>query len=280
MENEGPISINLHEILRNRITGWKGRMIPGCLITALEKLIRQKELNEILEHAYPNEGSEFCREVYEFLNISLSVDGFQNVPEKGRFIFASNHPLGGLDGMGLIFFLGNEYGDEHIRFLVNDMLMNIVPLRNVFLPINKYGSQGREAARLINEAYASDDTQIIIFPAGLVSRLQDSGKIEDLEWQKAFVSKAIEYKRDIIPVHFEGQNSMTFYKTARLRKKLGLKINLEQALLPSEVMKSRNTLFRIRFGMPIPWDVLKYFIEEKGQTPKDLANQIRDIVYG
>lgn len=98
-------------------------------------------------------------------------------------MFASNHPLGALDGIALISLIGGHYGDSNVRFLVNDLLMNLEPLRNVFLPINKFGAQGRDNARSISAAMASD-MQMVQFPAGLVSRLHPGGKIADLEWKK------------------------------------------------------------------------------------------------
>lgn len=266
--------IDLTNIIRTRVGGWKAKLIPGFLLRALERLIHQKELNEVLETTYPKEGSEFARGVYDFFNVRLHTEGMENIPSEGRFIFASNHPLGGLDGIGLIAILGERYGDKNISFLVNDMLMNVEPLRPVFLPVNKYGSQGRDAARAINEAYASD-RQVIIFPAGLCSRLGDDGTIRDLRWNKSFIAKAIEYKRDIIPVHFIGENSPRFYKTARRRKKLGLKINIEQALLPGELCKSRNKEFRVIFGKPILWQTLA----DSNHTPTALAAEIKSTVY-
>ncbi|MDE6340615.1 MAG: 1-acyl-sn-glycerol-3-phosphate acyltransferase [Muribaculaceae bacterium] len=268
------IKIDLTKIIRNRVGGWKGKMIPGFLLRALERLIHQDELNEVLEKTYPKEGSDFACGVYDFFNVKLHAIGMENIPSEGRFIFASNHPLGGLDGIGLIAILGKKYGDENISFLVNDMLMNVEPLRPVFLPINKYGSQGRDAARAINDAYASD-RQIIIFPAGLCSRLGDDGKIRDLRWNKSFIAKAIEYKRDIIPVHFIGENSPRFYKTARRRKKLGLKINIEQALLPGELCKSRGKEFRVIFGKPISWQDLA----ASNLSPATLADEVKSTAY-
>lgn len=270
---EGPIILNLHEILRKRMTGKASRLLPGFLITRLEKLIRQDELNEILRVTYPARGSEFSARVLDFLNIEVEVVGLDRLPE-GRFMFASNHPLGGLDGITLIALLGKKYGDEGVRFLVNDMLMNVEPLRDVFLPINKFGSQGRMAAKAINEALASD-RQILQFPAGLVSRLQKGGIIADLEWQKAFVSKAIQYERDIVPVKFEALNTKGFYKKARLRKRLGIKFNLEQILLPGEVCKSRGKKFRVIFGEPISVSALR----SSGKPARQLAAEIRDLVY-
>ena len=166
------------------------------------------------------------------------------------------------------------YGDENFRFLVNDMLMNVRPLRNVFLPINKYGAQGRSAAVQINQEYESDK-QMIIFPAGLVSRKQKGGEIKDLQWQKAFIAKAIEYQRDIIPVFFEGLNSPFFYNFAKWRKCSGLKFNIEQVLLRSDVCKSRGKHFRIHIGRPISWQSLK----QSDRTPIQLADDIKAAVY-
>lgn len=269
----GPLEINLHAILRERVPQKYSRFIPGFLISGLEKVIRQEELNELLRTAYPSRGSAFARRILECLGITVEVIGLENLPHK-RLMFASNHPLGGLDGIALIAVLGERYGDNGIRFLVNDMLMNIEPLRDVFLPINKYGSQGRSAAIAINEAMAGD-MQVLQFPAGLVSRLHPDGSISDLEWQKAFVAKAIEYERDIVPVRFESENTPLFYQTAKWRKRLGLKVNIEQALLPGELCKAKGKRFRIIFGRPIPWQKLR----DSGKPPRQLAAAIRQLVY-
>lgn len=272
------MNIDLHRILRERIGGWKGKLIPGCLISALERMVHQRELNEVLDSVRPAQGTEFARKTYDYFELTLESRGEENIPDEGRFIFASNHPLGGLDGIGLIKVLGRRYGDDGLRFLVNDMLMNVEPLRPVFLPINKYGSQGRAGASAIASAYASD-VQMLIFPAGLVSRLQPDGAIEDLTWQKSFVQKAVEYRRDIIPVRFEGRNRMRFYRTARWRKRLGLKVNIEQAMLPAELCASRGKKFRVTFGRPIGWQEISARLSD-GETPAQIAASIRSLIYG
>ena len=272
--NKNLLVINIKEILNKRIPKQKRRWIPPFLITAIEKLIHQKELNEILRATLPSEGSEFARRVLKYLDITVSIEGLENLKEGSRYMFASNHPLGGLDGMALITVLGNKYGDDNMRFLVNDMLMNVDPLKGIFLPVNKFGKQGKAYAKIINEKMESD-CQIFQFPAGLCSRLLDNGEIADLEWQKSFVAKAIEYKRDVVPVFFVGKNSKRFYKTARWRKKLGIKFNLEQILLPSELCKSRGSHYRVIFGSPIPWQSLV----ESGKNYKELASDIRSLSY-
>ena len=269
-----PLVIDLHKILRKRLPEKIGRFVPYFVITLLSKVIRQEELNEILRVTFPKRGSAFSKRVMEHLNISLTVKGLENLEPGKRYMFASNHPLGGLDGIALIGVLGEKYGDDNIRFLVNDMLMNVEPLREVFLPVNKFGKQGREASKAINEAMSSDK-QIFQFPAGLCSRLQPDGKISDLEWQKSFVSKAIESSRDIVPVFFKGQNSKKFYRTAKWRKRLGLKFNIEQILLPSEVCKASGNHFEIIFGKPIDIKMLG----ESGRPAKILAQEIKKKVY-
>lgn len=269
-----PIEIDLHGILRSRLPRNVGRIVPGFLISGLERLIRQKELNEMLRAAFPARGSAFARKILEHLGVTVEVKGLENLEGHRRLMFASNHPLGGLDGIALIAVLGERYGDDGIRFLVNDMLMNVEPLRDMFIPVNKYGRQGRDRTRAINEALESE-MHILQFPAGLVSRLQPDGTISDLEWQKSFVAKSIESRRDVVPVKFEGMNSMTFYRTAKWRKKLGLKVNVEQALLPGELCKAGGKRFRIIFGKPISWEKLK----AREENPRNLAAALRKMAY-
>lgn len=269
-----PLQLNIREILKARIPKGKRRFLPPFLITWVEKLIRQKELNEILRETHPSEGSDFSKKVLKHLDITLNVEGLQNLQDGKRYMFASNHPLGGLDGIALIKVLGEKYGDDNIRFLVNDMLMNVTPLKKIFLPVNKFGRQGKEYASVINEKLNSD-CQIFQFPAGLCSRKGANGEIRDLEWQKSFVTKAIESERDIVPVYFEGRNSNRFYKTANWRKKLGIKFNIEQILLPSELCKARGSNYRIVFGTPISITELK----NSNKSAKELASVIRSRSY-
>ena len=269
------LQLDIEGILRKRIPSRKQKFIPGFLYGALSRLIHQDELNEMLRIGYPSQGSEFSRKVLKHLDIEVTVEGAENLPAKDRrVVFASNHPLGGLDGIALIAVLGQRYGDENIRFLVNDLLMNVEPLDTVFLPINKYGSQARAAAEAINAEYASD-RQIVIFPAGLVSRLHPGGEVHDLKWQKAFVQKAIENDRDIIPVRFVALNRKRFYRLAKWRKKLGIKVNIEQATLPAELCASRGKRFRIIIGQPVSVSELR----ASGKSFPQLAEDLRAAIY-
>jgi hypothetical protein len=166
--------------------------------------------------------------------------------------------------------LGRRY--KEIRFLVNDILLNLYPIKGLMIPINKHGAHSRDAALMIEEAMASDK-QILTFPSGLVSR-KIKGRIIDLEWKKNFIQKAIENKRDVIPVHFSGRNSNWFYFVANLRKFLGIKWNLEMFYLVDESYKHRNMSVNVDFGKPVPWQTF-----DNSKTPKEWADYIRAIVY-
>ncbi len=248
-----PLHIDVGQVLRQRLPRHY-RYIPKCLVTWLKRTICQDELNTIAAAVFPRRGVEAATMALAEMSVKINVVGADNIPPTGRFVFASNHPLGGLDGLALISFLGQRYGGN-IRFVVNDLLTALTPLEDLFLPVNKHGRQSRECAKLIEEQCAGN-TQIITFPAGLCSRMTKDGKIHDLKWNKFFVTHAVKYHRDIIPVYFEGQNSPFFYRFAKLRERLGLKFNIEMIYLPSEMIKRKNTTFTIHIGKPIPWTTL------------------------
>lgn len=247
------------------------KMIPGFIFSYLKKIIHQDDINDFITRYGNRKGLDFSDAILEYLNVSYEVQGAENLPSPdGRYIFVSNHPLGGPDGIILISFLGTRYPD--LKFPVNDLLLNLRNLNTIFLPVNKHGAQAKEAVAAIENAYASD-CQMIMFPAGLVSRKQ-KGIIKDLEWQKSFVSKAIQHQRDIIPIFIDGRNSDFFYNLAKLRKKVGLKANIEMLYLADEAFKQRNRAFKIYIGQAIPWQSL-----DKSKKTLEWAQEIKERVY-
>jgi len=246
------------------------RLLPGFVFRLLEKIIHQDEMNHFLSRYGHLEGIDFVTAVLNEFNVEVVVKGKENLPLQGRCVFAGNHPLGGFDGMVLIKILGEHYGD--MRFLVNDILMNIENLRKVFLPINKHGGHSREAALLIGQAFASD-MPIATFPAGLCSR-RIKGQITDLPWKNNFLKKAIASRRDIVPVFFNARNSNLFYSLANLRKKLGIKANIEMFLLPDEMFKFRNRKITVVFGKPLP-----YTLFDSSRSIDQWVEFVREKVY-
>ncbi|MDR2234444.1 MAG: 1-acyl-sn-glycerol-3-phosphate acyltransferase [Tannerella sp.] len=248
------------------------KKIPGFLINYLIRTIHQDDLNDILERFHDCDGVSFMQAVVEDFKLKIATIGAQHIPRDGRkYIFASNHPLGGLDGICLGALIGAQY-DSQIALLVNDLLLFIPNLRSVFIPVNKHGVQGKQAALKIEETFRSDK-QIITFPAGLCSRKQH-GKICDLEWKKSFIQKAVEYQRDVVPVYFEAHNSNFFYRLANFRKRLCIKMNFEMLYLPAEMFKQKNSLFRVYFGPPVSWQTF-----DNSRKPAEWAEWMKQQVY-
>lgn len=271
MDSESEFKIDVDGVLKSKMPRHYTK-IPKFAVNYLKRVIHQDDINGIIERQKAKDGVEFMQAlVDDEFRLTIHVHGEENIPVSGKFVFASNHPLGGMDGICLSAFLGKKFNGK-IKYLVNDLLLNIKNLESIFVPINKYGSQAKNSAQAMNEAYASEN-QIITFPAGLCSR-RVNGQIKDLEWLKSFVIKAVEYQRDIIPVYFEGRNSNFFYNLSNFRKKIGVKFNVELLYLPDEMFKNKNQTFHITFGKPIPWQSL-----DKSKTPKAWAQHIKDVVY-
>jgi putative hemolysin len=271
MEDSKFFHINIQKIIDTKAPH-AAKKIPKFVVKGLAKFINQDGINKFLEYSGDARGVDFMNNAVKYFDIKLQTAGEDNLPDSDtRCIFASNHPLGGMDGICLSSCLGNRYQGK-IKYLVNDILYFLEPLRDIFVPINKHGAQKRSAADILHDVLASDN-QIITFPAGLCSR-KTKNTICDLEWKKMFIVKAIQYKRDIVPVYFEGKNSDLFYNLANIRKNSGIKFNLEMLLLPRELFKAKGSTFTIRFGKPIPWQTF-----DSSKSPQQWADNIKQIVY-
>jgi 1-acyl-sn-glycerol-3-phosphate acyltransferase len=262
--------IDIRQVLREK-NSFLAKKLPGFIVNYLIRIVHQDELNYILNRYHDKDGVDFMVELLDYFDLTLETNGAENIPETGRYVFASNHPLGGLDGICLSAFLGRRF-NGNIRYQVNDLLLFIPNLRSIFIPVNKHGRQTKQTAVLTDEAYASDN-QIITFPAGLCSR-KIKGEITDLEWKKSFIRKAVAYKRDVIPVCFEGRNSDFFYRLANIRTGLGIKANIEMLYLSDELFKSKRSTYHIYFGKPIPWQTF-----DTSKTIAGWAEWIHNISY-
>ena len=263
------LQIDVERVLYSKNPALK-KVMPGFLIRYLKRIVHQDELNEFLRLTGHLKNAEFIKAGLEFFYIRYNVSGSENIPGSGRYIFVSNHPLGGLDGLVFIYELSKYFSD--LKFPVNDILMNITNLSGIFLPVNKHGAQGREAARMIEEAYASE-SQILYYPAGLCSR-KKKGIIRDLQWHKSFISKSVQYKRDIVPAFFSGRNSNFFYNLSNFRNFLGIKANIEMLYLVDELFKQKGKEIALIFGKAIPWQTF-----DNSKTPPEWAEWVKGKSY-
>ena len=264
------LQIDVDKVLESKNPALK-KIIPRFLIAWLKKIIHQNEINYFLAKYKDLKDEKLVAAWLEYTNVKYRVIGAENIPTTdGRHLFVSNHPLGGLDGVVFI----NEIAKRHsnVKFPVNDILTHIENLSGIFLPINKHGNQSKEAAKQLEDAYASD-SQILYFPAGLCSR-KIKGEIKDLQWHKNFIIKAKQYKRDVVPAYFSGRNSPFFYNLANLRKFLGIKANIEMFFLPNEMFKQKDKEITLVFGKKIP-----YTFFDKSKTPSQWAEWVKGECY-
>lgn len=261
--------IDVQQVIRKKnpkLAKW----IPKPFLRFLSRTIHQEEINRIMSDYHDKMGLDFVDAVIEDLGVHVVLQGQENLPKDKGVVFASNHPLGGLDGIAFMHAIGRHRRD--VKFLVNDILMNIRNLEPLFVPINKHGGQAKGYIKAINEAYAADQA-LLVFPAGLVSR-EVKGQITDLEWKKSFISRSKKYKKNIVPVYIEGKNSKFFYKFAKLRQRLGVKVNLEMLFLPKEMFAQKNQTVKIIIGKEIPYTTFS-----KEHNEQYWANEVRQQVY-
>lgn len=247
------------------------RLIPGFIYHYLHNALALDEINEILRKHGHKKGFEFASSSIDMFNVSVTLIGEENLIEGGPFIFVSNHPLGGFDGVLLIREIGERYNRKY-KVLVNDILLNVKNMDNIFVPINKHGAQAMENVKYIDQIFLSDD-HVMTFPAGLVSR-RKKGIIRDTEWKKNFVTKAVQYKRDVIPIHITGRCSNFFYNLANLRKFLRIKANIEMFYLPRETFRHKNNHYTITVGKAISYQTF-----DKSKRPSEWAQLMQDHCY-
>lgn len=266
-------TIDIDKILASKM-GKKVKFVPKFLVRWLKHIIHEDEVNRFLWESRDKSGTEWLTECVRYLDMDLRIEGLENLPDKNDgklYTFVSNHPLGGQDGVALGSIIGKHY-DGNFRYLVNDLLLNLPGLAPVSIGINKTGKQSRDFPRMVEAGFQSNN-HMLMFPAGLNSR-KINGIIHDLPWKKTFITKSVEYKRDVVPIYFSGRNSERFYRIANWQKKLGLKINIAMLFLVDEMYRNVHKSFTVKIGKPIPWQTF-----DKSKTPVEWAKFVEDKVY-
>lgn len=247
------------------------KKLPGFVIGLLKKIICQDKINRLLTLYGHLSGVEFIDAVFKDLNVEIINHGLEKIDLTQRYVFTANHPLGGIDGLAVISSVNKNFGKA--KAVVNELLMNIDNLKEVFCGVNVYGHASQNNAEDIETLFSSKES-VCVFPAGLCSRKID-GKISDLPWKKNFIEKAIKYDIPIVPVFIEAYNSNFFYNTAALRKKAGIKFNYELILLPSEVFKFHDKNISLYFGEPVMPETLRAM-----ENKEDRVQYVREKTYG
>ena len=266
-------TVDIEKILRSKM-GPKAKWVPAFVVNWLKRIIHEDTMNGFLWEARDLQGTPWLEATLRHLSCSINVEGMENLPAKDDpklYTFVSNHPLGGIDGVALGIVIGKQY-DDRFRYLVNDLLMNLPGLAPLCIPINKTGKQGRDFPKIVEAGFQSN-YHILMFPAGLCSR-RHNGIIRDLPWKKTFITKSVEYQRDVVPIYFEGRNSDFFYRLSNISDRYVKKINIAMLFLVDEMYKNTGNVFHVRIGKPIPWQTFDH-----SRTPAEWAAFVQDKVY-
>lgn len=269
MEKPNPNHVNIEEMLGPKLR----KKIPRFLINYLKKIVHESEMNEAIDQSNGLSGPEFFKFALDYLDITYTVIGEENLPKDGKYIFVGNHPLGGADALIVGEIIRQHYGND-IRFISNSLVAGMKPLSSMFIPVNLLGGpQTRDFGVLMEELFESDN-QVSIFPAGTCAK-RVNGKITEMPWKKMFVTRAKKSHRDVIPIHCTGRNSNWFYFISNVSKFLGLKVNIGMMYLVDELFKAQHKHFTVTIGEPIPWQTF-----DSSKSDAQWANHVRKMVIG
>ena len=273
MEQITEKTVDIEHVLRSKL-GAKAKWVPSPLVRWLKHIVHEDTINQFLWENRDKTGTPWLEACMDHLQTTIEVEGLENLPAKDDtrlYTFVSNHPMGGIDGVALGSVIGKQYNDR-FRYLVNDLLMNLPGLAPLCIPINKTGKQARNFPAMVETGFQSN-YHMLMFPAGLCSR-RHNGIIRDLPWKKTFITKSVEYHRDVVPIHFEGRNSDFFYRLSNICDRYVKKVNIAMLFLVDEMYKNTGNTFRVRIGKPIPWQTF-----DKSKTPAEWAQFVQDQVY-
>jgi putative hemolysin len=273
MEADFEKTIDIDKVLKSKM-GAKAKWVPRFAVKWLKHIIHEDAMNGFLWESRNLRGTPWLEACVKYLQCTVEVEGMENLPAKddGKlYTFVSNHPMGGIDGVALGSVIGRHY-DDKFRYLVNDLLMNLPGLAPLCIPINKTGHQGRNFPQMVEDGFSSN-YHMLMFPAGLCSR-RKNGVIRDLPWKKTFVTKSVEYQRDVVPIFFGGRNSEFFYRLSNISDRYVKKVNIAMLFLVDEMYKNVGKTFHVKIGKPIPWQTF-----DNSKTPAEWAEYVKQQVY-
>ncbi len=262
--------LDLEGRLQTRFPAWfAGRRahIARPLVRSIARLSRLDAIEAFMrEHAHLR-GFAFIEAALERFDCRFLVDHVERerIPEQGRVVIVANHPMGALDALALLAFVGSIRRD--VRIVANDFLLAFDMLSDLLIPFRMLGGRpGAEGLRQVDAALAREEA-VIVFPAGEVSRLTPFG-VRDGAWRHGFVRFAEAAHAPLVPVRIEGRNSALFYGVSALFKPLGT------GMLAREVFARRHSRLVLRVGEPITLD------DVGGAADRRVASlAVREAVY-
>ncbi len=208
--------------------------------------------NEIVGHS-----PQMMTDMLDLINVRLDIRARIWPPPVAPgepLVMIANHPYGIGDGISSLA-MAEQLG-RPFRVLINKDLLKVPEIEPISLPIDFSDSPSAmkgnlrsrsEARRLLKEGVT-----IVVFPAGGVATAANPfGRAEELPW-KTFAASLIQQARaSVLPLFFEGQNSVLFHVVSRLS------LTLRLSLLVSEFRHFPNHTMTVHVGEITPFSALK-----------------------
>lgn len=229
------------------------------LVNRLIKLLSVDKVNWLHDHNCDTPGAPFVEGLLRDLDIKLKVDNEDILDKMGDkpFITVSNHPFGALDGIILIHLLASR--NPNFKVMVNMVLNYISAMQPNFIAVDPLASNdpAKKAATMrgIREAmvHCKKGYPLGFFPAGAVSKITETLRIEDRKWQPTIMRLIQQLKVPVVPIYFHGHNSTWFNILGLISWKL------RTLRLPAEVFRKKGTTFHISIGEPISVEELNKY---------------------
>jgi putative hemolysin len=225
------------------------------IVALLTRVARIDEVNDLYAKVCEAQGIDCIVELFKQLDLEIELDEkmLENIPATGAFVVVANHPFGALDGLTMLYAISKVRPD--FKVMANFLLQNVEPIKDYFISVNPFESR-REIYSNVTGLKAvmqhlENGHPMGLFPAGEVSTFQgDSRTIMDKKWANSAIKIIRNAKVPIVPVYFEGTNSRIFHLLGMINS------NLRTLALPSEMLKKKGKVIRMKIGKPIyPKDV-------------------------
>jgi putative hemolysin len=169
-------------------------------------------------------GMECLGWVSNYLQLSVSTQGLENVPETGACVIVANHPGGIADGLALWDSIRERRSD--VTFFANHDGLKVCPgLEDCVIPVawreeDRTRERTRVTLKRAIDAFKAEQC-IIIFPAGRMAEWSwKNRQLREKPWQPTAISLARKFNAPIVPLAVRQRMPMLYYLLAQFSDEL------------------------------------------------------------
>ena len=238
---------DIKKVLKIEFLGFLGSLISFLLL----RFFLFSRINFMYKIFKKNSCLVFIAKCLEYLrvNYELEEQDLKRIPQIGPYIVISNHPLGAIDGLILLYLFKKKNPD--FKIFANFLLQKIKPLSSSVFAVNPFDNQKKAFSNITGirnaMSHIKEGKSIGIFPSGEVAtKKSKKNKMPiDKEWDPTIMKFIQHSKIPIVPIYFHAKNSRWFYLVSKINS------ILQTAKLPSEVFSQYRRKIIIRIGKKI-----------------------------